>query len=73
MSKWGKEEHQGDIKLNLDFVGPPGIKYPQRQPEMDCFDDVERLVRRVASGSCSRLWRVLRSGSRAVHLLLRHA
>lgn len=45
MSKWGKEEHQGDIKLNLDFVGPPGIKYPQRQPEMDCFDDVERLTR----------------------------
>jgi hypothetical protein len=45
MTKWGKEEHQGDIKLNLDFVGPPGIKYPQRQPEMDNFDDSERLVR----------------------------
>ena len=48
MTKWGKEEHQGDIKLNLDFVGPPGIKYPQRQPEMDCFDESERLVCAVA-------------------------
>jgi hypothetical protein len=55
MSKWGKEEHQGDIKLNLDFVGPPGIKYPQRQPEMDCFDDVERLVRRVVAVACDWL------------------
>jgi hypothetical protein len=45
MTKWGREEHQGDIKLNLDFLGPPGVKYPQRQPEMDSFDEVDRIVR----------------------------
>lgn len=44
VTKWGREEHQGEIKLNLDFAGPPGVRYPQRQPEMDSFDEKERLV-----------------------------
>lgn len=45
VTKWGREEHQGEIKLNLDFVAPPGLRYPQRQPEMDAFDETERLSR----------------------------
>ncbi len=58
MTKWGKEEHQGDIKLNLDFVGPPGVAYPQRQPEMDSFDEADRLVRHLSLFLKKNAWRL---------------
>lgn len=32
----------------LSFVGPPGLAYPQHQPDVDSFDDALRLNLRVS-------------------------
>lgn len=44
-SKWGRLEQRGDIKVTIDFEGPPGVPYPQLRDGMDAFDDSERKVR----------------------------
>ena len=45
---WGKVQNTGEIKLLFDFKGPPGVAYPQRQPDMDSFDDSIRIDRHAA-------------------------
>eukprot|EP00935_MAST-01C_sp_MAST-1C-sp1_P002790 g2790.t1 len=42
-SKWGGNESAGELHLIFEFVGPPGVAYPQHQPTMDSFDDSERV------------------------------
>jgi Ca2+-binding EF-hand superfamily protein len=42
---WGKVETAGDIFLKIDFKGPLGVPFPQRQPDMDSFDESERVTR----------------------------
>jgi len=44
-SKWGRLEQRGEVKVTIDFEGPPGIAYPQLRDGMDTFDDSERRVR----------------------------
>jgi hypothetical protein len=34
----------GDIFVRMEFLGPPGIAYPQFRPEMDSFDDQLRIA-----------------------------
>lgn len=42
---WGKVEERGEIRLAIDFTAPPRIAYPQRQPDLDAFDETERRGR----------------------------
>ena len=44
-SKWGGNEAAGELHLVFEFVGPPGVAYPQHQPTMDSFDDSQRKNR----------------------------
>jgi len=43
---WGQEENAGEIFIKWEFLGPPGVAYPQRQPLVDSFDDRDRVNRR---------------------------
>ena len=43
--KWGKRIGAGELHVEFDFVGVPGIAYPQRRPEIDSFDDSNRRDR----------------------------
>eukprot|EP00945_MAST-04E_sp_MAST-4E-sp1_P005999 g5999.t1 len=43
--KWGKRIGAGEIHVEFDFVGVPGVAYPQRRPEIDSFDDSNRRDR----------------------------
>ena len=43
--KWGKRISAGEIHVEFDFVGKPGVAYPQRRPEIDSFDDSNRRDR----------------------------
>ena len=43
--KWGKRIAAGEIHVEFDFVGKPGVAYPQRRPEIDSFDDSNRRDR----------------------------
>ena len=42
---WGKVSECGRVHILLDFKGPPGVAYPQLQPDMDAFDDSGRVDR----------------------------
>lgn len=42
---WGALESRGEVRLVIEFDGPPGLAFPQRQPDMDRFDDSERLTK----------------------------
>ena len=44
-NKWGRAESCGEIHLEFDFKGPPGVAYPQLRPDIDTFDDSERVDR----------------------------
>ncbi|CAM9785455.1 unnamed protein product, partial [Phaeothamnion confervicola] len=39
----GTPQPAGEVRLLLEFEGPHGVAYPQRQPGMDAFDDSMRL------------------------------
>jgi len=43
--KWGKKVAAGELHIEFDFVAPPGVAFPQRRPDIDCFDDSERVDR----------------------------
>ncbi|KAA0175997.1 hypothetical protein FNF27_02389 [Cafeteria roenbergensis] len=44
-SQWGRVEAAGEVYIKADFTGPPGVRFPQRQPDMDSFDESERVAR----------------------------
>ena len=48
VGSWGKVAHTGEIHLVIDFRGPPGVPFPQLQPDMDSFDDSQRIDRHEA-------------------------
>jgi hypothetical protein len=33
----------GEVRLVLEFEGPPGVAYPQQRPGVDTFDDSARV------------------------------
>jgi len=41
--KWGRISKCGEVHLTLDFQGPSGVAYPLLQPDLDRFDDSERI------------------------------
>ena len=43
-NKWGRAESCGEIHLEFDFKGPPGVAYPQLRPDIDTFDDSEGWI-----------------------------
>ncbi len=40
---WGERSDMGEVLLSIDFTGPKGIFYPQRQDMIDSFDERERI------------------------------
>jgi Ca2+-binding EF-hand superfamily protein len=42
---WGKMESAGEVFLKVDFSGAKGVAFPQRQPDMDRFDERDRVTR----------------------------
>lgn len=44
-SSWGKVESAGEVFLKLDFKAARGVRFPQRQPDMDSFDHAQRITR----------------------------
>ena len=42
---WGARSHNGEIHIQWDFTGPPGVAYPARQPQVDSFDESGRKDR----------------------------
>jgi len=36
-------EDSGEIHLVFDFQGPPGVAYPQYQPNVDSYDERNRV------------------------------
>jgi len=54
VGSWGKVSKTGEIHLIFDFKGPPGVAYPQLQPDMDTFDDSQRIDRHEAEAEKKR-------------------
>ncbi|CAK4631708.1 hypothetical protein LEN26_014820 [Aphanomyces euteiches] len=46
--KFGSMQKAGELHLELAFVGPDGIGFPQHQPGMDTFDHRERVTKATA-------------------------
>ncbi|CAM9794213.1 unnamed protein product [Chrysoparadoxa australica] len=40
---WGAPKAAGEINVLFEFVGPPGLAFPQHQPGVDAFDDSQRV------------------------------
>ena len=39
---WGERQDMGEVQVEIDFTGPEGVAYPQRQDLIDSFDHRER-------------------------------
>ncbi len=42
LKDWGDRDDMGEIRLIIDFRGPAGVRFPQRQDLVDTFDEKER-------------------------------
>jgi hypothetical protein len=42
---WGGMEHRGEVRLEVDFVGPRGVAFPQMRTDTAAHDDRERRSR----------------------------
>eukprot|EP01029_Cantina_marsupialis_P009497 TRINITY_DN2208_c0_g2_i1.p1 TRINITY_DN2208_c0_g2~~TRINITY_DN2208_c0_g2_i1.p1 ORF type:complete len:1456 (+),score=535.39 TRINITY_DN2208_c0_g2_i1:111-4478(+) len=41
--RFPSDTNAGEIQIMCEFEGPPGVGYPQRQPNFDRFDEKERI------------------------------
>lgn len=42
-SSYGDAKDAGQVKFRFEFTGPPGVAFPQHQPNVDTFDDSQRV------------------------------
>ncbi|KAJ0396085.1 hypothetical protein ATCC90586_003497 [Pythium insidiosum] len=47
--KFGNKDPAGQLHLEMSFVGPPGVAYPQHQIGMDKFTEKERRTKETAN------------------------